>query len=104
MSTIKAPPNILITFYSTLFTTMPNSTFPAVISFGDNRKPIISAKYGEDDDADFAIRMANAVEVQEIDSNLYMSKELWLPAGARGVFGGQVKFRWKDEHNGSILV
>ncbi|CEG66841.1 Acyl-CoA thioesterase 8 [Rhizopus azygosporus] len=69
---------------------MPNSTFPAVISFGDNRKPIISAKYGEDNDADFAIRMANAVEVQEIDSNLYMSKELWLPAGARGVFGGQI--------------
>jgi hypothetical protein len=72
---------------------MPNSTFPAVISFSNKKKttPVISATYGSDDDEDFGIRMANAVEVQEIDVNLFMSKELWLPVGARGVFGGQVK-------------
>lgn len=68
---------------------MPNSTFPAVISFGDNKKPVISAKYGDENDDDFSHRMNNAVQVQEIDANLYMSKELWIPAGARGVFGGQ---------------
>ncbi|KAG1460114.1 hypothetical protein G6F56_006021 [Rhizopus delemar] len=68
---------------------MPNSTFPAVISFGDNKKPVISAKYGDENDDDFSHRMNNAVQVQEIDANLYMSKELWIPAGARGVFGAQ---------------
>ncbi|KAI8876946.1 Thioesterase/thiol ester dehydrase-isomerase [Backusella circina FSU 941] len=34
--------------------------------------------------------MANAIDVQMIDTNLYMSKELWLPYNARGAFGGQV--------------
>ncbi|KAI8082598.1 HotDog domain-containing protein [Gilbertella persicaria] len=71
---------------------MPNSTFPAVISFADkkNSTPVITAKFGDENDEDFGIRMANAVEVEEIDVNLYMSKELWLPAGARGAFGGQI--------------
>lgn len=71
---------------------MPNSTFPAVISFADkkNSTPVITAKFGDENDEDFGVRMANAVEVQEVDTNLYMSKELWLPAGARGAFGGQV--------------
>lgn len=81
---------------------MPNSTFPAVISFGDNHKPVITAKYGDEDDEDFSARMANAVEVQEIDSNLYISKELWLPAGARGVFGGQV-IQEKDFFQGILF-
>lgn len=73
---------------------MPNSTFPAVISFADKKEttPVITAKYGDENDEDFGARMADAVEVQEVDVNLYMSKELWLPAGARGAFGGQVNF------------
>jgi hypothetical protein len=80
---------------------MPNSTFPAVISFADkkNTTPVISAKYGGDDDEDFGARMANAVEVQEVDTNLYMSKELWLPVGARGAFGGQVRVFPKKVNN-----
>ncbi|KAI8091922.1 HotDog domain-containing protein [Thamnidium elegans] len=71
---------------------MPNSTFPAVISFADKKEttPVITAKYGDANDEDFGARMADAVEVQEIDVNIYMSKELWLPAGARGAFGGQI--------------
>ncbi|KAI9487649.1 MAG: HotDog domain-containing protein [Benjaminiella poitrasii] len=71
---------------------MPYSTFPAVISFADkkNSSPVITAKFGDENDEDFGVRMANAVEVQEIDINFYMSKELWLPAGARGAFGGQI--------------
>ncbi|KAI8988837.1 thioesterase-like superfamily-domain-containing protein [Pilobolus umbonatus] len=69
---------------------MPNSTFPAVISFADkkNKQPVITTE--RSDAEDFGIRMTNAVEVQEIDINLYMSKELWLPVGARGAFGGQI--------------
>lgn len=39
---------------------------------------------------DFASKMVNAIDVQLIDTNLYMSKELWLPFGSRGAFGGQV--------------
>ncbi|KAI8996040.1 acyl-CoA thioesterase 8, isoform CRA_a [Gaertneriomyces semiglobifer] len=31
-----------------------------------------------------------ALDLEEIDENVYRSKELWLPYGARGVFGGQV--------------
>lgn len=77
---------------------MPNSTFPAVISFADkkNSTPVITAKFGDENDEDFGVRMANAVEVQEVDVNLYMSKELWLPAGARGAFGGQVNLERKQ--------
>ncbi|KAI9272438.1 thioesterase-like superfamily-domain-containing protein [Sporodiniella umbellata] len=69
---------------------MPNSTFPAVVSFADNKKPLVTARFGHADDEDFSLRMEDAIEVTEIDPNLYMSKELWLPAGARGVFGGQI--------------
>ncbi|KAK6093922.1 acyl-CoA thioesterase, variant 2 [Batrachochytrium dendrobatidis] len=31
-----------------------------------------------------------ALDLEYIDSNLYRSKQLWTPAGNRGVFGGQV--------------
>ena len=30
------------------------------------------------------------MQLQELDLNLYQSKNLWRPKGARGVFGGQV--------------
>lgn len=43
-----------------------------------------------DEQVDFTSKMKRAIDVQRIDTNLYMSKELWLPYGARGVFGGQV--------------
>ncbi|KAJ3014954.1 Acyl-CoA thioesterase 8 [Thoreauomyces humboldtii] len=32
----------------------------------------------------------DGLELEEIDLNLFRSRHLWLPAGARGVFGGQV--------------
>ncbi|KAK9762515.1 acyl-CoA thioesterase [Basidiobolus ranarum] len=32
----------------------------------------------------------NTLDLEEIDTNLYRSKNLWIPVGARGVFGGQV--------------
>ncbi|KAH8551712.1 HotDog domain-containing protein [Umbelopsis sp. PMI_123] len=32
----------------------------------------------------------NAIEVNQVDTGLYTSRELWKPFGARGVFGGQV--------------
>ena len=35
-------------------------------------------------------RVADALEVEQLDSNLYRSKHLWIPRRARGVFGGQV--------------
>ncbi|CAO3630654.1 unnamed protein product [Mucor hiemalis] len=40
--------------------------------------------------SDFASKMVNSIDVQLIDTNLYMSKELWLPFGSRGAFGGQI--------------
>ena len=33
---------------------------------------------------------ADALEVEQLDNNLYRSKRLWLPRRSRGVFGGQV--------------
>ncbi|RUS25442.1 HotDog domain-containing protein [Jimgerdemannia flammicorona] len=38
----------------------------------------------------YAKLIENAVDVEEIDVNLYKSRQLWTPLGARGVFGGQV--------------
>jgi hypothetical protein len=57
------------------------------VSFA-NHKDSIQKPTG--DLGDYGQQMANAVAVQEIDTNLYMSQELWLPIGARGAFGGQV--------------
>lgn len=34
--------------------------------------------------------MEKTLELEELDVNLYRSKELWKPIGARGVYGGQV--------------
>lgn len=37
------------------------------------------------------LEITRAIDVQLIDTNLYMSKELNQPMGSRGVYGGQVK-------------
>ncbi|KAG9288927.1 hypothetical protein G9A89_019549 [Geosiphon pyriformis] len=34
--------------------------------------------------------LESALELEEIDINYYRSRHLWIPIGARGVFGGQV--------------
>lgn len=44
----------------------------------------------EEEAIDFGQRMINSIDVQYVDTNLYLSKELWLPFGSRGAFGGQV--------------
>ncbi|CEP16654.1 hypothetical protein [Parasitella parasitica] len=63
-------------------------TTPATkINFRENQNEGIIEQL---QDVDFALKMKNAVDVQLIDTNLYMCKELWLPWGARGAFGGQV--------------
>lgn len=33
-------------------------------------------------------QISTSLEVEQIDVNLFRSKSLWLPARARGVFGG----------------
>lgn len=37
-----------------------------------------------------AAKIMRALNVEEIDVDLYQSIELWHPAGSRGAFGGQV--------------
>ncbi|KAL4243190.1 C/M/P thioester hydrolase family protein [Abortiporus biennis] len=37
-----------------------------------------------------AKEISTALQVEQLDSNLFRSKSLWLPRRARGVFGGQV--------------
>ncbi|ORX50174.1 Thioesterase/thiol ester dehydrase-isomerase [Hesseltinella vesiculosa] len=66
---------------------MPKSIFPSVISFSNQQQP---EKIDPTSEEDFGVQIARAVDVQELDTNLYMSKELWLPIGARGAFGGQI--------------
>jgi hypothetical protein len=39
---------------------------------------------------DEGTKLINAIDLQTIDTDLYMSKELWIPFGARGAYGGQV--------------
>ncbi|KAI9311127.1 HotDog domain-containing protein [Dichotomocladium elegans] len=69
---------------------MPHKVFPPVVSFGKQVPRSETSLAPANDDVDYARHIAEAVDVQEIDTNLYMSKELWLPPGARGVFGGQI--------------
>ncbi|KAL0950838.1 hypothetical protein HGRIS_007599 [Hohenbuehelia grisea] len=35
-------------------------------------------------------QISTSLEVETLDVNLFRSKRLWIPSGARGVFGGQV--------------
>ena len=35
-------------------------------------------------------QMSTSLEVEQLDTNLFRSKSLWLPIRARGVYGGQV--------------
>ncbi|CAO0790252.1 unnamed protein product [Mucor circinelloides] len=64
------------------------SVFDSKINFRNNQDEGVIEKVQEE--VDFAQKMRNAVDVQLIDTNLYMSKELWLPWGSRGAFGGQI--------------
>jgi hypothetical protein len=66
---------------------MTINTYPNKLFFKNNQGNETTAN-GEKED--FALRMMNAVDVQLIDTNLYMSKELYKPFGARGAFGGQI--------------
>ncbi|KAI8341914.1 HotDog domain-containing protein [Chlamydoabsidia padenii] len=65
---------------------MPTSCFPAAKSFEDQSHGLIVLN--ETDDRSFSEKMINSIDVQEIDTNLYMSRELWRPDLSRGVYGG----------------
>jgi acyl-CoA thioesterase len=67
---------------------MPIKTYPNKITFRNNKEQ--GQKEKSDETVDFALKMKNAIDVELIDTNLYSSKELWLPFGSRGAFGGQV--------------
>ncbi|CEP11507.1 hypothetical protein [Parasitella parasitica] len=80
---------------------MPIFTYPNKIIFRNNKEE--GAKEKADENVDFALKMRDAIDVQLIDTNLYMSKELWLPFGSRGAFGGQIvaqalKSAWETVH------
>jgi hypothetical protein len=44
-----------------------------------------------DENADRGTLTANAIKVDRAGTDTFMSRELWLPWGFRGAFGGQVK-------------
>ncbi|PWN47919.1 putative peroxisomal acyl-coenzyme A thioester hydrolase 1 [Violaceomyces palustris] len=50
----------------------------------------VNTPASQEDGSSFPEDIADALEVEEIDVDLYRSKSLWRPARARGVFGGQV--------------
>ncbi|CAO3698085.1 unnamed protein product [Rhizopus microsporus] len=62
---------------------MASKAYTNVFSLGEQK---LTAEH----DLDYGQKMERAIDVQLIDTNLYMSKELHLPLGARGVFGGQI--------------
>lgn len=74
-------------FYFSFLLNM-HSYFPSVVSFSNTKDSIQSPPNDSDD---YGQQLADAVDVQEIDTNLYASKQLWLPLGSRGAFGGQVR-------------
>ena len=47
---------------------------------------------GTTENTNDAAKIMRALNVEEIDIDLYQSIELWHPAGSRGAFGGQVHF------------
>lgn len=63
---------------------MPTTTFDNKIDF------INTLEVDSDKSADYAERLINSIDVQYLDTNIYMSKELWLPVGSRGAYGGQI--------------
>ncbi|ORZ06632.1 HotDog domain-containing protein [Absidia repens] len=67
---------------------MPTSYFPAAKSFDDQNQGQVDVKHSENEG--YSKKMMNSIDVQEIDVNLYMSRSLWRPIGARGVFGGVI--------------
>lgn len=73
--------------YISLSLFFPMSVFDSKINFRGNQEDGVEEKVLEQ--VDFAQKMRDAVDVQLVDTNLYMSKELWLPWGSRGAFGGQ---------------
>ena len=77
-------------FFISLYLFFPMSVFDSKVNFRDNQDEGVVEKVEEQ--IDFAQKMRNAVDGQLVDTNLYMSKELWLPWGSRGAFGGQVSY------------
>ncbi|SAL97359.1 hypothetical protein [Absidia glauca] len=67
---------------------MPTSYFPAAKSFEEQSHGNIDMN--QSDYTGFSKKMINCIDVQEIDTNLYMSRELWRPTFSRGVFGGMI--------------
>lgn len=67
---------------------MPIKSYSNKITFKNSKDKGETEK--SDETVDFGLKMRNAIDVELIDTNLYMSKELWLPFGSRGAFGGQV--------------
>jgi hypothetical protein len=48
-------------------------------------------------------QISTSLEVEQIDVNLFRSKSLWLPARARGVFGGYVGYTYRTNINPTHL-
>lgn len=62
-----------------------STSLPSVTVFSE-----LHSEHPSSSSAPYAKLIENAVDVEEIDINLYKSRQLWTPIGARGVFGGQV--------------
>lgn len=72
-------------FFFLLLYKMPITTFNNKIEFKSNLEAVQS-----DEPIDYTEKLINAIDVQYLDTDIYMSKELWLPVGSRGAFGGQI--------------
>ncbi|KAI8885110.1 Thioesterase/thiol ester dehydrase-isomerase [Backusella circina FSU 941] len=72
---------------------MSSSSPPIIVSsfaVENDNTPILNTELKYETQEDLGARISDAVEVLEVGTNLYMSKELWVPTGARGGFGGQL--------------
>ncbi|KAI8881680.1 Thioesterase/thiol ester dehydrase-isomerase [Backusella circina FSU 941] len=58
-----------------------------VVKFNTKRGEI--EKVHPDENVDRGVATANAIKVDKVGTDLFMSREIWLPWGFRGAFGGQ---------------
>lgn len=64
---------------------MPTTIFENKTEFTNTLEAVKTDK-----PVDYSERLINSIDVQYLDTDIYMSKELWLPVGSRGAFGGQI--------------
>jgi methanogenic corrinoid protein MtbC1 len=70
---------------------MPTNRYPFNLLLKNKKDSKEEATLEKDQQTiDYGLKMINAIDIEFIDTNLYMSKELKQNFNNKGVFGGQI--------------